>query len=100
MKKKLPRQLLHERIDSMLARAQAVAPKDMGLANRYVTLARKLAMKNRLRLSQMQKRQFCSHCYKVLVPGLNSRTRITGKTITVYCSACKGFSRYGYRGKK
>ncbi len=97
--------MAREHIDSLFENAkqaakqtakQAVeqaAPDNMALANRYVTLARKIAMKFKIRLTSEQKRLFCPHCYRFLVPGKNLRVRVHEHRIIYYCMDCKKFWR-------
>jgi ribonuclease P protein subunit RPR2 len=82
-----------EHIYSLLNQAKEVSSKDIELANRYVELARKIAMKFKVRLSSEQKRLFCQHCYKFLVPGKNLRVRVHEHRLIYYCLECKRFWR-------
>ena len=66
-------------------------------SNRYVDLARKMAMKYKIKIPSTLKRQFCKHCYAYLMPGSNCIIRLTGKTITYSCKICKKHSRIGYK---
>ncbi len=61
--------------------------------NRYISLARKIAMKFKLHLTSDQKRLFCKHCYKALYPGKNLRVRIHNHRLIYYCLECKKFWR-------
>jgi len=67
---------------------------DPKLANKYVKLARKNAMKVNLRLPKNLKRKFCKHCYSYLVPGKNSRVRIHKSRVIYYCFNCKKYMRF------
>ncbi len=82
-----------EHIDSLLNRACKVARDNPGLANRYVTLARKVAMKFKIRLNSSQRRLFCPHCYRFMLPGKNLRVRVHEHRIIYYCMDCKKFWR-------
>jgi ribonuclease P protein subunit RPR2 len=64
------------------------------LANKYVKLARKSAMKVNLKLPKELKRKFCKHCYFYLVPGKNSRVRLNKNRIIYYCFNCKKYMRF------
>ncbi len=91
-----------KRISILFSLACEVYKDNYSLANRYILLARKIAMKYHIKLSKEQKRKICSHCYSLLIPSLSSRVRLTGKTISYYCSFCKKYTRIGYKshGKK
>ncbi|MFH1063834.1 MAG: ribonuclease P [Candidatus Woesearchaeota archaeon] len=80
-------------IASLLDRAKSIAKDNHPLANRYVTLARKIAMKFRVHMDSDQKRLFCKHCYRFLIPGKNLRVRVHEHRIIYYCLDCKKFWR-------
>ena len=86
-----------ERIHVLFEQATEQFPKDSKLADRYVILARKIAMKYKIKIPSKLKRQYCKHCYSYLMPGANSVIRLTGKTISYYCKKCKKYSRVGYK---
>jgi ribonuclease P protein subunit RPR2 len=85
--------LAKEHITKLFTQAKQVAKENPSLANRYVTLARKTAMKFKIRLPSEQKRLFCPHCYRFLQPGRNLRTRIHEHRIIYSCLDCKKFWR-------
>ncbi len=68
--------------------------KNPNLSNKYIKLARKLAMKVNLRLPRELKRKFCKHCYSYLVPGKNARVRIHKSRVIYYCFNCKKYMRF------
>lgn len=82
-----------EHIASLLNQAKKASKDNLPLANRYVTLARKIAMKFKVRMTPAQKRLFCPYCYKFLLPGKTSRVRIHGSKLIYYCLSCKKFWR-------
>lgn len=87
------KKIAQERIKILFEEADKVFNKDPKLANRYVDLARKIAMKVNLRIPRNLKRKFCKHCYSYLKPGINSRTRIHKNKIIIYCKNCKKYTR-------
>lgn len=91
--KKQQKEIAKERIKTLFKQAQEVFSKDKGLANRYVTLARKVAMKVRIRIPKELKRKYCKHCYKFLMPGKNSRVRTRDGKVIISCLECKKFMR-------
>ncbi len=95
-KPKNKRKLALERIEALFEQAKEQFDSDPKLSDRYVLLARRIAMKNKVKMPSVFKRQFCRHCHSFLVPGRNARVRTTTKTVTYFCSVCKGFSRFGY----
>ena len=68
-------------------------PTNKSLANRYVTLARKIAMKVKVRIPQQYKRQFCKHCYNYFNKD-NLRVRTKNNKVIYACLSCKKFTRY------
>ena len=97
--KKQQKEIAKERIKQLFKQAALQFNKNKSLANRYVTLARKIAMKYKVKFTSAQKRKFCKHCYCFLMPGKNCTVRTTGKTITYTCKNCKKFTRVGYKKK-
>ncbi|MBN1792992.1 ribonuclease P [Candidatus Woesearchaeota archaeon] len=94
------RKVARERIDILFSQADKAFPERKDLADRYVSLARKIAMKLKVRIRPELKRRFCRHCYKYLRPGVNLRVRTTGGHVTYYCLECKKFMRFVYSKKK
>ncbi len=82
-----------ERIEILFKEADKIFKKSPKLANRYIELARKVAMKVNLRIPKQLKRKFCKHCYSYLKPGVNSRIRIHKNKIIIYCKDCKKYTR-------
>lgn len=89
-----------ERINILFHEAEKIFSKNKTLANRYVTLARKIAMKTKTKLPSLLKRRFCKHCYSYLQPGVNSRTRTRNGKVTISCLDCKKFMRIEINKKK
>ena len=89
-----------ERIRKLFKEAESAFPKNKTLANKYVTLARKLAMKVRLSLPLELKRRYCKHCYKFLKPGINARVRTRDGKVIISCLECKKFMRIPIRKLK
>lgn len=88
------KQIALERIKILFKQAKQVFKKNKSLANRYVTLARKIAMKAKIRIPKDLQKQFCKHCYKYLVPGVNCRVRTVNKKLVYYCLNCKRYMRF------
>lgn len=88
------KKIAQERIELLFRQAEKAFPKHMQRANRYIQIARRIAMKLNIRLSKVQKRSFCKHCYSYLVQGKNALTRIRNGKIIIYCQVCKKYSRY------
>jgi len=59
---------------------------DDKLKTRYIYLARKIAMKFRLKLNKEQKMRYCTKCHHYINP-LKSKHRVKNK-ISIKCSNC------------
>lgn len=69
------------------------ASKNLKMADRYVELARKISMKNNVRIPKEFKRKFCRHCYRYFKTG-NYRVRTRNKMVVYSCLDCKKFTRF------
>ena len=87
------KKIAKERIDILFQKAEETFSKHKERANRYIQIARRIAMKLNIRLSKEQKRSICKHCYSYLVSGNNAIIRIRNGNIITYCKECKKYSR-------
>jgi len=92
--------IAEERINILFKEAKSMFKKDPKLSNRYVHLARKIAMKYKIKLPSELKKRFCKHCYSYLVPSKNCRVRLTKHKLVYYCLNCKKYMRFPYNKKK
>lgn len=88
------RKIALERIEILFKEAEKQFKKHPELSNRYVKLARKIAMKVTLKIPKKYKRRFCKHCYSYLRPGVNCRVRNYKSRVTYYCLHCKRYMRF------
>ena len=100
-------EIARERIDILLPAALRVAgtPGDgPTLAQRYVHVARKIAMRVRTPLDAGATRQVCKKCDSYLLGGTTARVRLQGKGknahVVVTCLQCGNEKRYHYRRPK
>ncbi|MBI4448526.1 ribonuclease P [Candidatus Woesearchaeota archaeon] len=91
--KSAARAIARERINALFAQAAEVSRTRPDLANRYVTLARKLSMRYKARIPPNLKRRICSHCYQYLVSGMNARIRTREGKLVISCLSCKKYTR-------
>ncbi len=89
--------IAQERIKTLFQEAQKIFSQNPALAHRYVTLARNIAMKVKVRIPLELKRRFCKHCYKYLQPGVNARVRVSNGKVIISCFECKKFMRIPIR---
>ncbi|MBL7147464.1 MAG: ribonuclease P [Nanoarchaeota archaeon] len=88
-----------EKIKTLFNEARIQFNKNPSLSNRYITLARKIAMKFNLRIPRELKRRYCKHCYSYLVPNKNCRVRVHKSRVIYYCLNCKKFMRFVIKKK-
>ncbi|WP_456472213.1 ribonuclease P protein component 4, partial [Methanocaldococcus sp.] len=70
----------YERIDILMNLAEEEAKKgNLDRAKRYVYLARKIAMKLRIKFPKKWKRRICKKCNSLLIFGRNARVRVKAK---------------------
>ncbi len=84
----LAREVLHERPD---------------LAQRYVEIARKIAMRTRTRMPKENRLLICRHCKRFIFPGVSARVRIQPRRephIVITCLYCGKHMRRPLRRKR
>ena len=98
--KALQKVIALERIKNMFRLAQKSFKKYPERANRYIHIARKIAMKTKTKIPSKLKRKYCKHCYKFLQPGVNCRIRTKEDKIIYYCYHCKKYMRFPLNKKQ
>src|SRR3989344_8616958 len=93
LSKQKQKEIALQRIKILFQQAEDVFSKDKALANRYISLARKLAMKVHAQIPRELKRRICKHCYSYLKPGVNARIRTREGKVIISCFECKKFTR-------
>jgi ribonuclease P protein subunit RPR2 len=86
-----------ERCNYYLALARKAWKRSPALAKRYVTIARRLAMRHRVRLGS---KEFCKSCGAPFVPGITLRVRLAGKKALYICLACNRVKPFPYSKRK
>ena len=81
-----------ERMEILFAQAQHA---DDHFAKRYITLARKIGMKYKVRLTPQQRRFFCHACNARITTAM---TRIKNKVRIIHCP-CGEIARYPLKPK-
>jgi len=85
------RRIAMQRVKTLFRMAREVFSEDQALAQRYVDLARKIAMSARIRLPKEYRRQVCRHCKGFILPGANCRVRIQRRRephVVITCLGC------------
>ncbi|HJK77438.1 MAG TPA: ribonuclease P [Methanocorpusculum sp.] len=88
-----PRTIALERIEILFDQAYRNR-SDPALADRYVALAREIAMRHRMRIPRKFRRAFCPVCHVYIVPGDNFRVRIQHGKVISTCRICGTVIRY------
>ena len=94
------KEIVKERIKILFQQAKETFKKNPKLSNRYVKLARELAMKYKVHIPPALKRRFCKHCYAYLMPSKNVRIRTRQGKVVYYCLNCKKYMRFPYIREK
>ncbi len=83
------RRIARERVQNLFSMAHdASQGPDADLADRYATLARRIAMRYQIPLTPSQKTQMCRACGTYRVPGRNARVRLQRGRIVTTCLSC------------
>ena len=90
MKKPQVKELARERVDILIK--NALLEKDKELAEKQARLAKKMAMRFRLRLPYEIRQLYCKECKQFMVPGRGSRVRVGGgartRAVRITCLNC------------
>jgi ribonuclease P protein subunit RPR2 len=91
-KKEAAKEIAKERIDILIGHAlREISDNDDKLANWHAKLAKKIAMRTRLRLSYEIRQLYCKRCKQFIPPGKNSRVRLGRsniKALRITCLKC------------
>lgn len=93
------KRIARERIAVLFRQAERFYREDPAWSSRCVELARKIAMRQRIRIEREFRRRFCHHCHAYLVPGANMRVRVYRGKVIATCLACGFQTRYVLRRK-
>jgi ribonuclease P protein subunit RPR2 len=88
------RMIARERIETLFRQAYLAFADHPERSNRYVELAQKIAMRQRIRIDREFRRQFCHNCSSYLVPGQNMRVRVHRGNVVVTCNICNKKTRF------
>lgn len=89
-----------ERMKILFREADKAFDKNPSLANRYVELARKIAMRTKTRMPKRFRRKFCKHCHSYFKHGKNCRVRTSKNNVIYYCSSCNQYTRIPFVKEK
>lgn len=74
-----------------------LARNDPKLAKKYVLAARRLCLKNRLRLPLEFRRSFCVNCSAFFAVGKNCSVRKRKSGVVIRCLECQNVTRIGVK---
>ncbi len=90
------KKIAERQIISYFEDIERMKPKDIELANRYVDICRRIAMRCKVRIPRIYKRQICNKCKGILIPGITARVRVRNNKrthVTITCLRCKNYKR-------
>jgi ribonuclease P protein subunit RPR2 len=90
------RQIAMQRIHTLFHLAKQKIREEPELAQRYVVIARKIAMRAKLRLPTEYRRLVCRHCKSFIYPGVNCRVRVQQRRephMAITCQICNKTTR-------
>lgn len=79
------------RVFRLFLLAREIYSQDPKLAQRYVDMARRIAMAANIRLPKEFRRQVCRHCKSFILPGVSCRVRIKQRRephVVITCLNC------------
>jgi ribonuclease P protein subunit RPR2 len=91
-----------ERIAKLFSLAEKELSTHPERSHRYVSLARKIAMRYNIRLPLQLRSRYCRKCYKYLKPSINCRVRTNAsqRSVIITCLECGHVMRHPYRKEK
>jgi ribonuclease P protein subunit RPR2 len=87
--------LARERCERLFQLAKSIYAEDKELAKRYVSLARKIAMRHRIHLPK----EFCRKCLAIRIEGKTVKTRLAKGMIEKTCAECGAKTRRKFSKK-
>src|SRR3972149_10245019 len=85
------RQIALQRSQTLFRLAEEKIREEPQLAQRYAEIARKIAMRAKLRLPKEYRRMICRHCKGFIYPGVNCRVRVQQRRephMVITCLVC------------
>jgi len=98
-----PKRIALQRIEILFRLASEAIYERPDLAQRYIEIARRIAMRTRIHLPPQHRLHVCKHCKRFIMPGINSRVRIQPRRephVVVTCLHCGGYMRIPLREKE
>lgn len=83
-----------EHIAELFSEANSIFNEYPELSKRYIIIARKTAMKHKVRFNRIQKLSFCKKCNAFLKKGINASIRVRNGRIILTCKECGFVKRF------
>lgn len=90
--------IARERIAILFREADETFDDNPERSDRYVEIARTIAMTFNIALPREYQETFCSGCGSYLKPGRNARVRVENGVRTMTCDECGATERFPYDG--
>jgi len=97
------KRIARQRIQTLFRLAIQTHKEDPLLAQRYVDIARRVAMAAKVRLPTEYRRMVCRHCKSFILPGVGCRVRIKQRRephVVITCLKCGKHMRIPLKGRK
>jgi ribonuclease P protein subunit RPR2 len=97
------RRIAKQRIQTLFTLARETYHDNPLLAQRYVDIARRIAMAAKIRLPAEYRRMVCRHCKSFILPGVSCRVRIKQRRephVVITCLKCGKHMRIPLKRKK
>jgi len=91
-----------QRIHTLFRLAKEKVREEPELAQRYAEIARKIAMRTKLRLPTEYRRMVCRHCKSFIYPGVNCRVRVQQRRephMVITCLVCGKHTRISLKSR-
>jgi ribonuclease P protein subunit RPR2 len=92
-----------QRVHKLFQLAKDLLDEDEELSQRYIAIARRIAMAARVHLPQEYRYQICRGCKKFILPGVNCRVRLKQHRephMVITCGYCGKHMRFPLRIRK
>ena len=96
------KRIAKQRIKTLFSLAKETMHEDSALAQRYIDIAKKIAMSAKTTLPTEYRRQICRHCKSFIYPGVNCRVRVQRARephVAITCLACGETTRILLRSR-
>ena len=97
------KQIALKRVHTLFQLAKEIIHKDPKLAQRYVKIARMIAMRTKIRLPKEYRIFVCKKCKNFILPGVNCRIRVQQRRephMVITCLNCGGHSRIPIKSRE